>query len=267
MRRNVVSRWKRLIAAGLLFCAGFSLGTGALAATEPVGELTGTLQGTNAPGPGVQEMPLGILAAEAVGKACGADVVILNGGDLAGNIQAGTVGHPEIEAAFCEDRELVRTVADEALIRRLLEQGFSHITVGADDRLDPIASDYGGYPQVTGFAVTFDASCPVGSRVQELELPEGKERFVLVCSKYMAEGGYGYPALTDYELCEDTLFSALYRFFDGKIVSVPSETHITMIGTADQTLISGIPTGLFWGVIAFLAIAALLGKRRRFLEA
>jgi len=237
-------------------------------AQEQTGQLLSMLPGTNPPGACVQEMPLGSMAADAVLACCGGDVVILNGGDITGNLQAGEIRKTDLQVAFSRERELVKLTVSREDILSLLEQGFSLVSVGADDRVDVSASIYEGFPQVAGMNVVFDASCQPGERVQSLEILSASEKdtFTLICTRYMAEGGYGYPRLEDYESCGETLLSALEEYCLGRIVQPLEEGRIRMIGTADDTLLKDFPKGIFILVAVALAVLALLKPKRPYLN-
>lgn len=235
----------------MLLCAAFlSMPAGALTEETPLGELPQVLQGMNPPGSTVEETPLGDVTADAVRQATGADVVILNGGDFAANLQGGEVRPADIQALFYENRNIACLELTEYQLRQWLEHGISATVVGEDERIDPAASSFGGFPQVSGLTLEFDPTAPVGARIRSLSVENAEYPLTVACTDFMAAGGYGYPSMGNAEETAITLTGSMEDYFRGKTITIPEQDRVVCVGTADSSLMAGYPAALFLLVAA-----------------
>lgn len=87
-------------------------------------------------------------------------------GDLEQDLPVGEVRWEDVTRAVNEDRQLAEAEITPAQLYALLEELLSHLSVDlADESLDVEASAFAGFPQVSGFLLTVDASAPVGKGV------------------------------------------------------------------------------------------------------
>ena len=235
-----------------------------LAATDvPVGELARVLQGTNPPGSSVEETPLGDVVADAVRQITGADVAIVNGGYIIANLQPGEVYEDDIAAVFSAPEELVIVSMTRDELLHWLENGVSHVLVGEDERVDPLASVFDGFPQISGFTFRYDPSAPVGARVTMLLLEGESDTVAVACTAVMAAGAFGYEP-HEAQATEYDLVSAMTAYFSGRTVEPPEPGRSKCIGTADNTLIRQYPALLFVLVAVglFILYAKSVGKKK-----
>jgi 5'-nucleotidase len=144
----------------------------ALAASGNGTELAGTvprlLTATSDKNARCVECTMGDAVADAVRKYLGADIAIVNGGDLKANLPGGEITWDELRSAFAEDRPLATAIVTVRQLREILEAGVSHIRMNASERIDEPSSVYDGFPQISGFTLYYDASAPVGQRVHRM---------------------------------------------------------------------------------------------------
>ena len=170
--------------------------------------------------PQYAQCQLGSVCADAFRTCAETDLALVNTGDLDGNLFQGDVTAQEICDVFPYDRELAVATVTPQQLYRLLEQSVSGVVLDlSTERVDEDASAYGGFCQISGFTLRYDASAPVGARVLEVKLPDGTSLspednttpLTLCASRFMLEGGYAFPetaaqaipytqttALTDY---------------------------------------------------------------------
>ena len=139
----------------------------------------------------LRECAIGNLFADAVRKAEGAEIAILNGGGIRGNrlYAAGTkfTKRDVLDELPFGNKTVVTNVLGKAVLSAL-ENGFSRIGKPA-----------GRFPQVSGIAVVVDASRPPGARVKEVRvngaLLDPARSYRVAANDFMARGGDGYGML------------------------------------------------------------------------
>jgi 2',3'-cyclic-nucleotide 2'-phosphodiesterase (5'-nucleotidase family) len=137
------------------------------------------------------ESAIGNLIADALRKAAGADLAIVNGGGIRGDkfYPAGSkLKKRDILEELPFGNKTVLTIVSGSAILAALENGFS--------RAGQLS---GRFPQVSGVAVAVDAAAPPGSRVKSVTV-NGKELelsrdYRLATNDFMARGGDGYGML------------------------------------------------------------------------
>jgi 5'-nucleotidase len=165
----------------------------------------------------IGETPLGDLIADALLSKCkplGAKIALLNGGGLKSGLPSSyapadkTLRRNVVGYAPGPPYDLVlgdifnmHPYANAAVIRKVrgsvlwtaLENGFS---------LLPAAN--GGFPQIAGFTVVYDAAAPTGSRVVSVTLDDGTvvpkddaKEIVLATVDFVNAGGDGYAMLVE----------------------------------------------------------------------
>lgn len=133
----------------------------------------------------------GNLACDIFIQATGADVAIMNGGNIRSTTPIGPVTARDVNTVFpFGNLVVVLEVTGQALID-VLEVGVS---------LYPEAS--GGFPQVGGMSVTFDPAAEPGSRITEVLVGgapiDPEAMYKLATNDYLAGGGDKYVALTQF---------------------------------------------------------------------
>lgn len=135
-----------------------------------------------------QESNWGDLACDIFLEATGADVALMNGGNIRKSVPAGDITLRDVNEVYPFGNYVcVLNVTGEALLQAL-EHGFSNL---------PETS--GGFPQVGGMTMTIDPSKEKGARVSDLKIKgepvDLAKVYQLVTNDYLASGGDGYEML------------------------------------------------------------------------
>lgn len=156
---------------------------------EVVGETTVDLEGERAI-VRTQESNWGNLAADIFLEMTGADVAIMNGGNIRKSLSAGPVTIRDINEVFPFANIVVTQQVTGQVLLDTLEVGLS---------LYPETN--GGFPQIGGMTVTFDPAQEPGARIVEVlvggEPLDPEATYTLVTNDFLAAGGDNYP-LGDY---------------------------------------------------------------------
>lgn len=214
--------------------------------SEIVGTVDTLIRENTGYGSAIEETALGDITADALVAVSGADIAIVNGGELLRNLQAGQRTRSDIEAIFKENRTLA--VADVTAVQlwSILEHGVSHAVLNEYVKIDTDKSAFQGFPQVSGLWFQYDLSAPVGERVMYVELADGRallpddeETHITLCAtEFMLSGGYGYENV-EYESLDLGLVDALAEYIGSVTIAEPSgNKRIRTIGSHDEPLIS-----------------------------
>ena len=122
-----------------------------------------------------QQCSLGSAAADAARLSAGTDFAILNGGDFEGNLPPGEADWQRIRGVFSNDRELAKVSVTAAELWQILEHGVSKAVLNEELKIDREASEFDGFPQVSGFKFCYDMSAPVGERVYSVTADNGEK--------------------------------------------------------------------------------------------
>ena len=134
-----------------------------MARAADVGYSQELLRGCDQYGNTNTETSFGALAADAARAWSGADVALLPSEDFGTNLAAGPVTEEALANCLQRNSELAVVEMTPAQLYEHLEIGFSHVVVTAQDTIDPEASYFAGYLQMSGLRVVYDAAAPVGS--------------------------------------------------------------------------------------------------------
>ena len=195
------------IAWALLLAALLSVP--AFAQETVIGTLDRAPKPMNSEHPAYAQCQLGSVCADAFRACAGTQIALVNTGDLDGNLFQGDVTMQEICDVFPYDRALAVATVTPRQLWQLLEQSVSGVVLNTStERVDEAASAYGGFCQISGITMRYDASAPVGERVLEITLPDGTSLsreddttpLTLCASRYLLEGGYGFPETAAQEL-------------------------------------------------------------------
>lgn len=224
--------------------------------------------------PALRQCELGSTAADAVRAAAGTQVALVNTGDLAHDLNRGTVTEEDARRVFREDRPLAVAELTPAQLWELLEHAVHQVTVDLDtERVDAERSTFEGFCQISGFQFRYDASAPPGERIVSVTLDSGErlsssdEATVLTAAaaRFMLEGGYGYPALQCQPL-ECTLSEALAEYVAVHPHLPEGKTErIDLIGARENVIVGGVisPGMLLGGCLILMVMAAGSGYRLR----
>lgn len=221
--------------------------------------------------PYVNQCQLGSAAADALRLWSGADIALVNTGDLQNDLNAGTVTREDVQRVFGEDKSLAVAEISPAELYALLEHSVSQITVDpATEQIQAEASVFEGFCQVSGLRFRYDASAPAGERVLAVTLEDGRElsaedeslRLRLCASAYMLQGGYGYPE-TACEVLEGSLSQALEAYVSQNAdLSPQGKERIQVLGARQNTIVGFLPRGVWVaGALVFMVLMALQGLK------
>ena len=254
--------WFRVYLMVTIICLLLEISALATPGNEIVGTVDTLIRENTGYGSAIEETALGDVTADALGFVSGADVAIVNGGELLCNLQAGQRTRSDIEAIFKENRMLAVAKVTAAQLWDILEYGVSHAVLKEDQKIDTELSAFQGFPQVSGLWFKYDLSAPVGERVIYVELADGsvllkndEETHITLCAtEYMLSGGYGYESV-EYESLGLGLVDALEEYMGSATLTEPSgSARIRTIGSNDEPLISR--TTVF--IVAFAACIIMI---------
>ena len=151
-----------------------------------------------------QESELGNLTADALRQATGADVAVVNGGNLRTSLPAGKITKGAVLDVFPFNNRVLTLAVDGKTLKSMLELSVQYL---------PAA--FGGFLDVNGMTFTVDTKAPAGQRISEVKvqgqpLAESKNYMVAV-NDFTAFGGDGYEMLKGAQLKGD--FGSLEDIF------------------------------------------------------
>lgn len=192
------------------------------------------------------ETSFGSFTADAVRTWSGAEIALLPSADFGTNLQAGPVTDEALAACLQKNSELAVVSMTAPQLYTMLETGVSHLVLKPDSVIDWEQSSFGGYLQLSGLSVIYDAAAPAGQRVYALALDDGTpidptdshSRFRVASTIELLQGGYGYPAFPLSSLepagTERDAVSAYFRL--GNTGSIPGPDRVKLYGTRNWTI-------------------------------
>ena len=118
-----------------------------------------------------EECTLGDALADAMVRFTDADLAIVNGGCLKGNILQGDVTEAHIEEAI-EDCDVVMVTVSPRDLFDMLEICLSHVVTDGKRDYDAAASEHPSFPQVSGLRVTYDPSAEPYARISRVTIDD-----------------------------------------------------------------------------------------------
>lgn len=237
----------------------------AYARDETVGQPGMLLAAMSGNGSLTDESVMGDACADAVRLDTGADFAIVPGGAFQANLEPKPCSFGNICAVLTEP-EAPLAVADITApdLVRMLEAGLSHIVLNEKEEIDREASAFEGFPQVSGFTVTYDASAHAGERVMhirtetgEIDLTDGMTVYTVAAPESLFQGAYDYP-VHEAQTADTTLAEALADYVAaGTGDSYTGQGRITAVGCTDYNIVNNFPLVL----CVLAAIVIWLGAR------
>lgn len=216
------------------------------------------------------ETSIGDLCADAARAVSGADIAILNSGDIGGNLIGGDITYADCRRIFNEDRTLVTVTVTPAKLKDILEVGVSHIVINEEEMIDREESAWGGFPQISGFEFDYDVGVLVGNRVHEVridgvvqDLTDSTTEITLCVTEYMLSGGWGYANMGEGDRVEYTLSEALFHHIEREeVVSPPTSLdRVNSRGSKDNSIWDSLKVTPLLLLIALLVFAGGRGWR------
>ena len=166
-----------------------------------------------------QECTLGNALADAMVIYTGADMAIINGGMLTGNLQYGDVTRSDIAQCIAEDCVLAVVEVNAAQLYALLESSVAHVVIDGGRKYVPEASEHEAFPHVSGYRVSYDPSAAVGERVarvtvnnEAVDVTDTETTYTLVSSVNVFDGEFGAPKIENYTVLDETLYSVFESY-------------------------------------------------------
>lgn len=249
----------------LMFCASGAYATGAI-----IGTVATTMTAIIYPTAMSAESTLGNYVADSARHVMETDISIINGGEFYANLCGGDITEEDVRFLFEEDRQLAVAQISPQQLKAILEEAFSYVVMSPEEQIDYEASEYGGYPQISGITVCLDVSAPVGERVRSIVLSDTGEELdmfsddvsvSLVATDYMMHGGYGLPQL-EHQDTEITIVDVVLKTIseaDGNIHS-PGKGRIKIIGTNEQWLFEYVPKFALVLILMFFMFSKSFSK-------
>lgn len=201
-----------LLAALVFLCAASPI----YAAEETLGTVPWLLTATSEEDARYRQCSLGDAVSDAVRLYLNADIAIVNGGDLIGNLQPGEAVPSDVQACLRADKILATAWVNGAQLREILEASLSHVTLTDRREYDAEASAHDAFPQISGFRLSYDPGAALGERISRLtyqDVPvQPEDSFLLAATEEMLAGGYGLPAVAEYTQTHYTLGSVLEQY-------------------------------------------------------
>ena len=151
-----------------------------------------------------QESELGNLTADALRQATGADVAVVNGGNLRTSLPAGKITKGAVLDVFPFNNRVLTLAVDGKTLKSMLELSVQYL---------PAA--FGGFLDVSGMTFTVDTKAPAGQRVSEVKvqgLPLAEsQNYTVAINDFTASGGDGYDMLKGAQMKGD--FGSLENIF------------------------------------------------------
>lgn len=118
-----------------------------------------------------EECTLGDAVADALVRFTEADLAIVNGGCLKGNIIQGEVTEDEI-ADVIEDCEVVTMMVSARELYEMMEKCLSHVSSDGKGGYSVAISEHPAFPQISGFRVTYNPADEPYARVSRITIAD-----------------------------------------------------------------------------------------------
>ncbi len=210
------------IALLILACAAF-LSADALAdGNDAIGNVPVLLASSGLRDAAYEECTLGDALADAVARSVDCDVVILNGGDLTGNLQPGSASGAMLEECIAPDRRIATVKISPRRLAALLEAALSHVVLTPERSYAIPDARHAAFPQISGMKLIYDPAAPPGQRLVRvtlesgaLDLQDDTASLTLAATCHMLDGGYEMPPVAGYTATDRTLTDAMEAYIRG----------------------------------------------------
>ena len=141
------------------------------------------------------ETPIGNLCADAFRQKAKADIAVINGANIRGDLPKGNVTREDMLAVFPFGNTLQKAEIKGKTVREMLEHSVAVYPKG-----------FGGFLSVSGITFEFDPTAPVGGRVGKIMI-KGKaidenKTYKMAVNDFMLAGGDGYDMLKNLRVIE-----------------------------------------------------------------
>lgn len=153
---------------------------------------------------------LGVLITKAFLERTGADIAFLNGGGIRASIPKGDITLEKVINVL----PFGNTLVEKEILGQDLKKIFE-IAVGE------YPLQMGGFPQVAGIKIVFDANKEKGNRICDIKINgedlDLNKKYKMVMTNSMAEGGDDiyilskYPVVNEYEACDEILMDYIKK--------------------------------------------------------
>lgn len=234
-----------------------------LTSAAPVGTLGRAVEGVAESR--YEQSEIGCAVADAIRLSTDADAALV----YAGKIQNGLSGLPlsqsDVETVFCKDEEICVAEVSAQTLYDIVEHGCSHVVLDEETYIDPEASAWDGFLQISGISYVFDVTAPEGSRITKLclndeTLPKDDVMRKVAAPKSLFDGALSYPEIK-YQATGITMSEALVDAIYKEQVNTSPDTRIRAIGCRDDAIISYIGRGPLAAIMVIGMIIIAVGKK------
>lgn len=222
---------------------------------------------------GSDDSAVGNFAADALRVQTGADFALLCTGEVTGHLEQGSLQYGDVAAVFSGDIAAHTVQLTPAQLKQLLEALVAQVTIDMEhERIDRTASAYDGFPHISGFTLTYDASAPVGQRIYTLELEDGtlldltdsSTLYTVAVSQALVCGSYG-AAVQGSQPADMTLTDALYGYIGtyGDELKGLEWDRVTAIGAHDNEIADIFPSGALLAMCIIIPLLCMVWINRR----
>ncbi|MDR0963933.1 MAG: 5'-nucleotidase C-terminal domain-containing protein [Clostridium sp.] len=202
------------------------------------------------------ETAIGNLVADALLYATGADISLVNGGNICAALPKGDVTRAQINAVLPYANMVLSAQVSGSVIKQVLEHSVS-----------AYPQSQGGFMQVAGMSFVFDPSKPAGSRIVSVTV-DGKDladdqTYQVVSNDFIVAGGDGYEMLiepfltaTIHNPSDMAEVFAAYITNNSDSLDPKVEGRITTFGTQSQAEDGG--NAQSFGIVSGVIIAVVL---------
>lgn len=237
-----------------------------ISADDVIGRSSVLLRGSTPDGYTTAELTLGSFAADGLRTVYRSDFAVWSADELRQNLQPGDITSKSIENSIRYNRNTALIKISMSELKTVLEELLSHIVLNENEEIDFEASDFGGFPQVSGFSFICDASAPAGTRVvrifdsrgNELSLKDNEPAYSLAGSVEFLSGVYGTEDYSgriqpEPELLQRDVITEYIRSFVGEI-SEPATGRIQILGARQHRLLGDVPPVYILGVVFIIVV-------------
>ena len=243
--------------------AGIAAAMLLLTSAAPVGTLGRAVEGVAESR--YEQSEIGCAVADAIRLSTEADVALMYAGEIQNGLSGLPLSQSDVEAVFSQDEEICVAEISAQTLYDIVEHGCSHVALDEETYIDPEASAWDGFLQISGISYVFDVTAPEGSRITKLclndeMLPKDDTVLKVAAPKSLFDGAFSYPEVR-YQATEITMSQALADAISKEQVSTAPDTRIRAIGCRDDAIISYIGRGPLTIIMVIGMIIIVVGKK------
>lgn len=244
--------------------AGFAAAMLILTGVAPVGTLGRALEGVAESR--YEQSEIGCAVADAICLSADADAALVYAGEIQNGLSGLPLSRSDVEAVFSQDEEICVAEVSAQTLYDIVEHGCSHVMLDEETYIDPEASAWDGFLQISGISYIFDVTAPEGKRITKLclndkTLHENDDTVLKVAApKSLLEGVLSYPEIP-YQTTGVTMSDALAEAISEEQINTSPDTRIRAIGCRDDAIINYIGRGPLAIIMVIGMVIIVVGKK------